>query len=217
MIMGFGTPTTGMEEALLWRDRYRVLFERNVAGIILTNADGRILDCNEPCARIFGFDSRDELLAHSAWDFYFDRVDREALIQRLRRQRRNCRAEEVCLRGRNGVPVWVLATRTVVSLAEGRPELLQGTLIDITAQKKAQARLRGIKATESTVRMPAGENARAADLSQQIGNLLRRLSKSLRPENLSQLDRPEMQECLRALEQVKMLMSELEILRLFPE
>jgi hypothetical protein len=104
-----------------------------------------------------------------------------------------------------------------VSLAEGRPELLQGTLIDITAQKKAQARLRGIKATESTVRMPAGENARAADLSQQIGNLLRRLSKSLRPENLSQLDRAEMQECLRALEQVKMLMSELEILRLFPE
>ena len=66
MIMGFGTPTTGMEEALLWRDRYRVLFERNVAGIILTNADGRIVDCNEPYARIFGFDSRGELLAHSA-------------------------------------------------------------------------------------------------------------------------------------------------------
>jgi hypothetical protein len=24
------------------------------------------VDCNEPCARIFGFDSRGELLAHSA-------------------------------------------------------------------------------------------------------------------------------------------------------
>ena len=52
-----------MEEAQLWRDRYRVLFEQNVAGIILTNADGRIVDCNEPYARIFGFDSRGELLA----------------------------------------------------------------------------------------------------------------------------------------------------------
>jgi PAS domain S-box-containing protein len=52
-----------MEEAQLWRDRYRVLFERNVGGIILTNAAGRIVDCNEPCARIFGFDSRGELLA----------------------------------------------------------------------------------------------------------------------------------------------------------
>jgi PAS domain S-box-containing protein len=121
-----------MEEAHLWRDRYRILFERNVAGIILTNAEGRIIDCNEPCARIFGFDSRKQMLAHSAWDFYFDRADREAMIERLRR-RRNCHAEEVCLRGRNGVPVWVLATRTVVSFAEGRPELFQGTLIDITA------------------------------------------------------------------------------------
>jgi PAS domain S-box-containing protein len=55
-----------MDDAHLWRERYRVLFEQNVAGIILTNADGRIVDCNEPYARIFGLDSRGELLAHSA-------------------------------------------------------------------------------------------------------------------------------------------------------
>src|SRR5260370_10230471 len=107
-----------MEEAPMWRDRYRVLFERNVAGIILTNAEGRIIDCNEPCAQIFGFDSRKQMLAHSAWDFYFDRADREAMIQR-RIRRRNCPAEEVCLRDRNGVPVWFWATRTVGSFGEG--------------------------------------------------------------------------------------------------
>jgi PAS domain-containing protein len=44
----------------------------------LTNARGRILDCNEPCARIFGFDSRDEMLTRSVWDFYFHREEREA-------------------------------------------------------------------------------------------------------------------------------------------
>jgi PAS domain S-box-containing protein len=205
-----------MEDALLWRERYRVLFDRNVAGITLTNADGRIMDCNEPCARIFGFDSRAELLAHNAWDFYFDRAERETLIDRLR-TRGNCPAEEVCLRGRNGVPVWVLATRTVASFIEGRPELFQGTVIDITAQKKAQAKLRDIKAAESTVKMPESENARLADLSERIGNILRRISKSLRPENLSQFDRADMQECLLALEQMKMLMSELEILHLVSE
>jgi len=205
-----------MEEVHLWRDRYRVLFERNVAGIILTNAEGRIIDCNEPCARIFGFDSREQMLAHSAWDFYFDRADREAMIERLR-GRRNWPAEEFCLRGRNGVPVWVLATRTVVSFAEGRPELFQGTLIDITAQKKAQASLRQNENAEPSVRMPTGEGARMAELSKRIGNILRRVSKSLQPENLSQIDRAEIKECLLALEQVKMLMSELELLHLFPE
>jgi hypothetical protein len=106
---------------------------------------------------------------------------------------------------------------TMASVSEGRPELLQGTVTDITSQKKAQTRLRDIKAVESTLRMPAGENARVADLSQRIGNILRRVSKSLQPDNLSQIDRAEMQECLLALEQMKMLMSELEILHLLRE
>ena len=35
-----------------------------VAGIVVTNTEGRILDCNEPYMRIFGFASRDEMLAH---------------------------------------------------------------------------------------------------------------------------------------------------------
>src|SRR6267143_5746761 len=202
----------GMDEAHLWRERYRVLFERNVAGIILTNADGRIMDCNEPCARIFGFDSRDEMLAHSAWDFYFDKAERETVIDRLR-TRGNCPAEEVCLRGKNGVPVWVLATRTVAAFTEGRPELLQGTVIDITAQKKAQARLRD-QGGQSSAPMSEGQSARIADLSQRIGDILRRVNKSLHPDNLPQIDRAEMQECYVALEEMKMLMSELEILRL---
>jgi len=106
---------------------------------------------------------------------------------------------------------------TMASVSEGRPELVQGTVTDITSQKKAQTRLRDINAVESTLRMPAGENARVADLSQRIGNILRRVSKSLQPDNLSQIDRAEMQECLLALEQMKMLMSELEILHLLRE
>jgi PAS domain-containing protein len=40
------------EEAQLWRERYRVLFGKNVAGTILTTPEGRIVDGNEACARI---------------------------------------------------------------------------------------------------------------------------------------------------------------------
>ncbi len=98
------------------------------------------MDCNEPFAQIFGFGSRADMLAHSAWDFYFDRIEREALIDRLR-SRGSCAAEEVCLRGKDGLPVWVLTTRSVASFKEGRPDLLLGTVIDITAQKKARANL----------------------------------------------------------------------------
>jgi PAS domain S-box-containing protein len=116
------------EEAQLWRERYRVLFDKNVAGVMLTTPEGRIIDCNEGCARILGFESREEMLAHSAWDFYFNRSEREILLDRLR-TRGSCPREEVCLKGKNGAPIWVLARRTVASFVNGLPELLQATLI----------------------------------------------------------------------------------------
>jgi PAS domain S-box-containing protein len=193
---GAGGPLSFQEEAQLWRERYRVLFGENVAGVILTTPEGRIVDCNEACARILGFDSKETMLAHSdAWDFYFNRAEREILIDRLRTPG-NSSAEEVCLRARDGAPIWVIARRTVASYVDGVPELLQGTFIDITAQKKALARLRDI----------------ISDLSQRIGNILRRVNESPHPDSLSQIDQAEMRECFVALEQMKMLMSELEIL-----
>lgn len=201
-------------EADLWRNRYRVLFEQNVAGIILTTVDGHIVDCNEPCARMFGFDSRDEMLAHSAWDFYFNRAERETLLDRLRTQR-SCPAEEVRLRGKNGAPVWVLATRTVVSFQDGVPDLLQSTLIDITVQKTAQAWMGNAGNAESPAKMRESENARMADLSQRLATLLRHASQTLQPQNLPTIGKPEIHECLRVMDEIKMLMSELELLRFF--
>ena len=200
----------------VWRDLYRALFDRNVAGIILTRPDGRIVDCNEPCARILGFGSRKEMLQHSAWDFYFHRGEREAFLDRLR-TRGTCPAEEVCLRSGTGVPVWVLTTRTVVSFVKDRPELLQGTVIDVTTQKKAQAKLRDIKHAEPSALIPASESAQMLEISQKLAPLLQRVSKILQPNNFPRIDKAEIRECLLALEQVKMLMAELEVRRLLGE
>jgi PAS domain S-box-containing protein len=186
-----------------------VLFGENVAGVILTTPEGRIVDCNEACARIFGFDSRETMLARSAWDLYFNRAEREILIDRLRTSG-NSSAEEVCLRAGDGTPIWVIARRTVASYVGGVPELLQGTFIDITAQKKAQERLRDIIGGQSSSATPEGESTRISDLSQRIGNILQRVNKSLHADSLPQMDRAEMQEFFVALAQMKMLMSDLE-------
>jgi PAS domain S-box-containing protein len=157
-----------------------VLFDRNVAGIILTTPEGRIVDCNEVCARIFGFDSMKDVLAHSAWDVYFDRAEREKLIERFRNSSKGTYPpEEVCLRGKNGMPVWVLATRSVASFADGQPELLQGTVINVGAEKTSQMNSRRNRIPESAAGIPEGKGVRMADLSRRIGNILRRVSKSL--------------------------------------
>jgi PAS domain S-box-containing protein len=118
-------PLSIQEEAQVWRERYRVLFGENVAGVILTTPEGRIVDCNEARARILGFDSKETMLASSdARDFYFKRAEREILIDRLRRPG-NISAEEVCLQARDGAPIWVIARRTVASYMDGLPDLLR--------------------------------------------------------------------------------------------
>ena len=115
--------------------RYRLLFERNLAGVYRNDANGRILDCNDACARIFGYSSRDELLAAQATDFYFDGTERQRVMQLLREQKQISNLEQR-MRRRDGTTVWVLEN---VSLLEG--DILEGTLIDITDRKHAQEQM----------------------------------------------------------------------------
>ena len=68
-----------IEEALRVSERrYRALFERNLAGVYRSTIEGRLLDCNESFARIFGYASREEVLRQAAWDFFVKPEDREA-------------------------------------------------------------------------------------------------------------------------------------------
>jgi diguanylate cyclase (GGDEF)-like protein/PAS domain S-box-containing protein len=115
--------------------RYRLLFERNLAGVFRTGADGRILDCNEACAHLFGYQSRDEFLSADATDFYFDESERERVVQMLRDQKQISNLE-LRLRRRDGSTLWALEN---VALLEN--DILEGTIIDITDRKHAHEQM----------------------------------------------------------------------------
>ena len=76
-----------IEQRRLSEERYRLLFERNVAGVFRSTRDGRLLDCNEALVEYLGYASTDELIAHSTWQLYAERADRDGLLQRLDRER----------------------------------------------------------------------------------------------------------------------------------
>ncbi len=120
---------------------YRRLFERSVAGIFRSTPDGRILDCNEAFARMLGCASREEVLAHQAWDFYFDAKDRRAKLDQLRKQKALTNWE-VCLRRKDGSPLWALVNENLLEGENGKFQVLEGTLIDITERKRAEEALR---------------------------------------------------------------------------
>jgi diguanylate cyclase (GGDEF)-like protein/PAS domain S-box-containing protein len=119
------------ENAKAGEARYRLLFERNLAGVFRTDTSGAVLECNDACARIFGYESRDEFLAADANDLYFDDRERNRVVQMLREQHQISNLE-LRLRRRDGSTVWVLEN---VTLLDG--DVLEGTIIDVTDRKHA--------------------------------------------------------------------------------
>ena len=118
--------------------RYRLLFERNLAGVYRTTTDGRILDCNDACARIFGYATRADFLTQPAFSVYDNASMRERTLAVLREQK-SVSNLEAKMRRRDGSAVWVLENINLIETRDG--EVLEGTIIDITDRKVAQEQL----------------------------------------------------------------------------
>jgi diguanylate cyclase (GGDEF)-like protein/PAS domain S-box-containing protein len=117
--------------------RYRLLFERNLAGVFRNSAAGRTLDCNDAYARILGYPGRHECIGTSVEALYVDRQQRDTVVRRLREEG-SVSNEEIALRRLDGATVWVLANLNWLDGRDGEPELIDGTVVDITLRKAAE-------------------------------------------------------------------------------
>ncbi|MCI0351901.1 MAG: PAS domain S-box protein, partial [Acidobacteriales bacterium] len=130
------TERKSAEEALrVSEERYRLLFERNLAGVYWTSLDGDFVDCNESFARIFGYDSRFEVLGKSSSDLYATSAERSELLRRLREHKTLTNLEWQGRR-KDGTPIWLLENVSLVHHEE--LPLIQGTLVEITERKLAE-------------------------------------------------------------------------------
>jgi diguanylate cyclase (GGDEF)-like protein/PAS domain S-box-containing protein len=119
-------------------ERYRTLFERNLAGVFRTSTASVILECNDAFAHILGFASGRECIGRKMIDHYANPQTRPALLKRLL-ARRSLTDAEVELRRADGTPVWVLANATL--LGSEPDQVIEGTLVDITQRKNAESQL----------------------------------------------------------------------------
>jgi diguanylate cyclase (GGDEF)-like protein/PAS domain S-box-containing protein len=148
------TETRRTEEAL--RDsekRYRTLFERNLAGVYRTTLDGRVLDCNDAFARIFGYSAREEVVGRPAGDFYPSPEAHEATMGRLRERQLLANHEE-CLRRRDGSLVWILENGHIIEGVDGAPGMIEGTIIDITDRKRAEEQVKHLAFHDALTGLP---------------------------------------------------------------
>ena len=119
--------------------RYRSLFEHNMAGVFCTTPEGRYLDCNDAYARIVGYASREEVMRSNPDALYVTPIMSAERIALLRQQR-IFRNVELQLRTKSGKLIWVLQNVTLMEDEHGN-EFIEGTMMDITERKLAEARI----------------------------------------------------------------------------
>jgi PAS domain S-box-containing protein len=122
-------------------ERYRLLFERNLAGVFRgTLLSRHILDCNAAYARILGYDSRQEALIHGKVGDFYEPAEFETAKARLLNEKVLTNLE-VRLHRKDQTPVWVLANVSLIEAGDAEEPLAAGTLIDITERKQAEQAL----------------------------------------------------------------------------
>ncbi len=133
-----------MEKALrASAEHYRLMFERNLAGVFSYSEDGTIIDANDACARMLHYSSRQELVGLRRADLFFDLGEAERRWALLKRDKMVA-SHEVCVKRKDGEGVWLLANLIWVESGAG-PPLVEASCIEITERKRIEQEIRKAK------------------------------------------------------------------------
>lgn len=121
-------------------ERHRLLFEHGFAGISRSTMNGRMLECNDALARIFGCESREELLQRYATDFYFDQSERQLLVDDLKKYG-HLKNYERLMKRKDGSPVWTLANFSLHQRGQNGEMVWDSIVLDITQRKLIEQQL----------------------------------------------------------------------------
>jgi PAS domain S-box-containing protein len=119
-------------------ERYRLLFERNLAGVYQATFSGKLVDCNQAFVNMLGREKREELLEQLLPALFFQRADWDRLIARLEKQG-SVTLHENSWRRKDGSTLHTLQNVSLHDGSDGR--FLQGTVIDISERWRTRQEL----------------------------------------------------------------------------
>ncbi len=124
-------------------ERYRTIFENAVEGIFQATPDGYFISANPALARIYGYDSPEQVIANLIClqhQLYGNPEHRDRFIQILKEQGAVVNYESQIYR-RDGSLIWVSENARAVCDRDGQLIRYEGTVEDITERKEAQEAL----------------------------------------------------------------------------
>ena len=134
-----------VEQALRQAEqKYRSIFENAVEGIFQTTPDGRYITCNPALARIYGYESAEELIAtltDIGQQLYVASQRRQEFIEQMQACDWVCNFESQVYR-KDGKIIWICENARAVRDANGMLLYYEGCITDITQRKLSEDALR---------------------------------------------------------------------------
>jgi len=129
-----------LAEQRLAEESYRKLFEGSVDGIYVTTPAGALLNANPALARMMGYDAPEDLINSigNISDTIYVLPEARTEYQSMMQRDGMVREFEYQVRRSNGAVLWLSDSATVVRDEAGEVVRYEGTVRDITDQKRAE-------------------------------------------------------------------------------
>lgn len=132
-----------LTESQVTQEKYRGIFENAIEGIFQTTPQGRYLSANPALAKIYGYDSPEELIARVTDvenQLYVDPNRRQEFVRLLTENDEvsNFERQAYC---QDGSIIWVSENCRAVRDREGNLLYYEGTIENISKRKEAEERL----------------------------------------------------------------------------
>jgi len=147
-----------MEELRESEEKFRGIFEQAVEGLFQTSFKGSFLSANPAMARIAGYESPDELIScinDLRQQLYVNPEDRDAFVASIV-ERGEVLGQEVQFYRNDKQKIWVSISAHLVRDEAGRPQCIEGYLVDITEQRLAEEALQKSEALLAEAERVAG-------------------------------------------------------------
>lgn len=128
-------------------EKYHSIFENAVEGIFQSTPEGRFISVNPAMARMYGYDSPEELMesiTNIGEQVYVHAADREK-FRRMLAEKDSVHGFEYLVNRRDGSTFWVTENARAVRESKGALLYFEGTIEDITDRKKAQEEMQRAK------------------------------------------------------------------------
>jgi diguanylate cyclase (GGDEF)-like protein/PAS domain S-box-containing protein len=137
-----------MEEKLRrGEEKYRRLFDTTTDGVYHADARGILTMINPAGAKMFGFDTPEEMIGLNAGNFWREPEERDIYIAELR-EKKSASVHPIKAHKRDGTPIELEASARILEDEDGVFLGIEGILRDVTDRRRSEEELRQLAVTD---------------------------------------------------------------------